>query len=137
MDSDVCEVELVPRSKVGWKPNANTPSATNTPPEITAMAPGRRPSALPTAAKRAPFGSVRQALDGQNTLVPSNETTAGTRLSPAISATATATANAGPIARNMPSVDKTSAMNAIITAPAAEVMASPTRVTALTMAVFG
>ena len=46
-------------------------------------------------------------------------------------------ASAGPSDLNSPSVDRVSARNAMMTAPAAEAIASPTRVTALTIAVFG
>ena len=46
------------------------------------------------AAKRAPFGVCLQDLEGQNTRGPSSETTAGIRVSPAISVTATAMASA-------------------------------------------
>ena len=89
------------------------------------------------AANRAEAGSCRHAFDGQNTRVPSSETTAGTRVSPARSVTATAMASAGPSDLNRPSVDRVSTRNAAITAPAADVIASPTRVTADTIAVFG
>ena len=89
------------------------------------------------AANRAALGSRRQALEGQNTRGPSSETTAGTRVSPAIRVTATAMASAGPIERSTLRVDSSSARNAAMTTPAAEEMTSPTRATAVTMAALG
>ena len=46
--------------------------------------------------RTAPVGSRRHVLEGQNTRGPSSDTTAGTRVSPAIRVTATAMASAGP-----------------------------------------
>ena len=89
------------------------------------------------AANRAAFGSRFHALDGQNTSVPSSDTIAGIRVSPATRVTATAMASAGPSERSTPSVDSSRARNAMMTAPAAEAMASPTRATALTIACLG
>jgi len=89
------------------------------------------------AANRAPLGSRRHALDGQNTRGPSSETTAGTRVSPAIRVTATAMAKAGPIDRSTLRVDSSRAKNAAMTTPAAEEMTSPTRATAATIAALG
>ena len=89
------------------------------------------------AANRAPVGSRRHVLDGQNTRGPSSDTTAGTRVSPAISVTATAIASAGPIERSTLSVDSISARNAAMTTPAAEEITSPTRATAETIAALG
>ena len=48
-------------------------------------------------------------------------------MSAASRVTATAIASAGPIERKIPSEDSTSAMNATITAPPAEAIASPAR----------
>ena len=89
------------------------------------------------AANRAALGSRRHALDGQNTRGPSSDTTAGTRVSPAISVTATAMASAGPIDRSTLSVDSSSARNAAMTTPAADEITSPTLATALTIACLG
>ena len=80
---------------------------------------------------------MRHAFDGQNTFVPSSDTIAGISVRPATRVVATAMARAGPSDLNRPSVDRVSARNAMMTAPAAEAMASPTRVTALIIAVFG
>jgi hypothetical protein len=66
-------------------------------------------------------------LDGQNTRRPSSDTTAGTRVSPAISVTATAMASVGPSDRNRLRVDSSRARKATMTTPAAEAMTSPTR----------
>jgi hypothetical protein len=73
-------------------------SRTITPPEATTQRTGCRPSEPPIAANRAPVGSSRHAFDGQKTRVPSRETIAGTRVSPASRVTATAIASAGPSA---------------------------------------
>lgn len=115
------------RSNVGLNPNASTASAASTSPDTTANRTGCRPSASPMAPNRAAFGSFFHAFDGQNTLVPSSETMAGTSVSAASTVTATAMASAGPMERKMPSVDRTSAMNATMTAPPADAMASPAR----------
>ncbi len=101
--------------------------------DISAHTAGRRAIDVPSRAKAAPFGSCCHAFDGQNTRVPSRDTTAGTSVSPASSVTNTAMASAGPIDLSMPRVDSASAAKATITAPAAEAMASPTRSTACTM----
>jgi hypothetical protein len=66
--------------------------------------------------------------------VPSSETIAGIRVRPASSVTATAIASDGPIDLNRPRLERVSARKAMITAPAAEAIASPTRVTALIIA---
>src|SRR5262249_58913712 len=84
----------------------------------------------------APLVCVYQALDGQKTLVPSRETIAGISVRPANSVVKTAMASAGPSDLNRPSVDSVSARNAMMTAPAADAIASPTRDTALIIAVF-
>ena len=89
------------------------------------------------AANRAAVGSRRHVLDGQNTRGPSSDTTAGTRVSPAIRVTATAMASAGPIDRSTLNVDSSSARNAAMTTPAAEEITSPTLATAVTMACLG
>ncbi len=87
------------------------------------------------AAKRAFEGSRCQALEGQNrTFSGIRHRIAGTRVTEAIAVTATAMASAGPSALNIPRLDRTSTAKATTTAPAAEVMASPTRPTALATA---
>ena len=81
------------------------------------------------------MGSTRHDFDGQKTRVPIRETIAGTRVRAATTVTATAIARAGPIDLKMPSELSTSAMNATITAPPADAIASPARVTACATAV--
>ena len=137
MDSALFPVEPLDRSKVGRKLNAATASAAMTMPETAANRTGRLAIARPIAAKRAPRGSVFQAFDGQKTRVPSSDTNEGIRVRPATSVTATAIASAGPSERNRPSVDSASAMNDTITAPPADTIASPARVTAPATAAFG
>ncbi len=88
-------------------------------------------------AKRVPFGSRRHALDGQKTRVPSSATIAGIRVRPASRVTATAIASEGPSDLNRPRVERLSARKDTITAPAAEAIASPARVTAAATASRG
>ena len=104
--------------------------------EAAANTPGRRPTARPMEAKCVPLASRFQEFDGQNTRAPSSDTTAGTSVSPASRVTATAIASAGPSDRSIPSEDSNRARKAMITAPAADAIASPTRVTALTIALL-
>ncbi|CAM5676164.1 hypothetical protein SALBM135S_09168 [Streptomyces alboniger] len=87
--------------------------------ETTAHTAGLRAIDVPRRAKPVPCGSCRQDFDGQNTLVPSSETTAGTSVRPASSVRKTAMASAGPMDRSMPSEESVRAAKATMTAPAA------------------
>lgn len=111
--------------------------ATRTSPESAAVNAGLRCTPRPRAANRAFCGSCCHDFDGQKTFGPISDTTAGISVRPAIRVTVTEMASAGPICLRKPSVDSTSARNAMMTAPAAEAMASPTLATALIMACFG
>ncbi len=129
-DSTVLGAPESPRSKLGLNCRAKIASTARTSPEAAAYTAGRRPRDWPIAPKRAKVGSFFHAFDGQNTLVPIRETTAGTNVSAATTVTATAIASAGPIDLKMPSELRISAMNDTITAPPAEMIASPARVIA-------
>lgn len=127
----------LPLSKIGLKLSEPTARTASSPAEPAATQPGRRPMSVPTRCESRCSGCLRQALDGQNTLEPRSEKTAGTRVSAATRVTATEMARAGPIARNMPRLDSSRARKATITAPAAEAMVSPTLPTASAMACLG
>ncbi|MCY1310124.1 hypothetical protein D9M70_602880 [compost metagenome] len=86
-----------------------------------------RPTAAPTFSKRAPWDGTRHFFEGQKKARPTTVAKAGIRVSAATTETATAMASDGPIERNMPSVESSSARKAATTAPPAEAMASPAR----------
>ena len=133
-DSTVSGAPESPRSKFGLNCRAKIASTASTSPDAAAYTAGRRPSDWPRAPNRAKAGSFCHAFEGQKTFVPIRETTAGTSVSAATTVTATAIASAGPIDLKMPSELRISAMNDTITAPPAEMIASPARVIACTTA---
>lgn len=98
---------------------------------------GWRPTAVPARRGSEPFGSARQPLEGQNTLGPSRAMSAGISVSAATSMTATAMAMLGPMVLRKPSEDSVSALNAMMTAAAAEAMTSPMRAVAVMTACLG
>ena len=108
-----------------------------TPPEASATTAGRRAVNRPSRLNIAPFGVFCQDFDGQNTFGPSSETTAGTRVIAANAITATAIASPGPRLLNPPKTASSRALNAMMIAPAADAITSPTRATAVTSASFG
>src|SRR5581483_6477892 len=133
-DSALAGMPAEPRSNVGLKLNAATESPARITPETTAKTSGRRRIDWPMAAYLALDGSRCHDLDGQKTLVPSSDTTAGIRVRLATRVVATAIASAGPIDRSTLSVDSSSARKATMTTPAAVAMARPARLTALIIA---
>ena len=85
----------------------------------------------------APFGVFCQDFDGQNTLGPSSETTAGIKVIAAKAITATAIARPGPRLLKPPNTASSSALKATTIAPAADTMTSDTRAVAEISASFG
>ncbi len=105
-------------------------------PEATAVTSGRRATVLPSRVYKLAFGSRFQDFDGQKTARPISDTRAGTSVSAVISMTPTAIASCGPSAPKDLNLARRSTRKATMTAPAAEVIASPTRSTVTIIAVF-
>src|SRR5690349_19513811 len=100
-------------------------STTITPPDAIATTPGRRPVNLPSRWNTPLFGVRCHDFDGQNTLVPSRDTTAGTSVTAASAISTTAIDRPGPKLVNAPNTASSNAMNAITMAAAADAMTSP------------
>lgn len=117
--------------KVGLNPSASSDKTASAPADTAANRTGCAATDRPMARNRVASGSTVHFFDGQAiTRGPTTATSAGTSVSAASTAIATAIASAGPIERKMLSDDSTIAMNAMITAPPAEAIASPARSTA-------
>ena len=76
-------------------------------------------------------------MDGQNTRGPISASSAGINVNAASSMRATATARLGPRVVKNPREASSMALKAMITTPAAEAMAWPTRSTAVATAALG
>ena len=134
--------QIVVRGREGEGEGASGTSSTRV---ATKVLPGCATIAMPTLSQKpaaatppVPAGTrplaTGRGCEGHSNALPHSRTTAGTSVRPPSSITATATATEGPMARNIGERVRPIRAIAAITVAALEEIASPTRVTASTIA---